>query len=70
MSTINTDLGIGDMPELWMNPLFSLEDRFQMARGGVRYQKDILLNIRQQLKEANEKLDGIGISCGTVRLRE
>ena len=40
------------MSELWDNPLYPLEERLEMAKGGIAFRDKIIANLRDQLEQA------------------
>ncbi|QBQ74739.1 hypothetical protein BcepSauron_359 [Burkholderia phage BcepSauron] len=47
------------MSELWENPLFSLEERLEIAAGAVQFHKRIIAQLRAKCAEAAVKLDEV-----------
>jgi hypothetical protein len=41
------------MSELWDNPLFPMDERLEMAQGGVVFRDKIIENLREKLDRAN-----------------
>lgn len=44
--------------ECWDNPLYTPEDRLEMAKGGIKFRDDIIQNLRSQIVAYERYLEG------------